>query len=68
MFIIKTDIEINYGLLCAYTVSPWLPPAYLTLTGLTIALDESVTTPVDVGPHLLYITAVSADYPGNVAI
>jgi len=67
-FVIKTDIEINYSLLCAYTVSPWLPPAYFSLTGLTIILDESFTIPIDVGPHTLYITAKSADYPGSVAI
>jgi hypothetical protein len=67
-FTIKTDVEVAYSLVCAYTATLLTPTAYsyVSLTGSTISVNPALTSTADVGLHTISIQATSTLYPGSV--
>jgi hypothetical protein len=67
-FTLKTDVEVAYSLLCAYTATLLTPAAYsyVSLTGSTISVNPALTYTADVGLHTISIQATSTLYPGSV--
>lgn len=48
--IVKTDVEINFGVVCPLTATLVNPPAFVTMSNFVLSADESQTTVADVGP------------------
>jgi hypothetical protein len=66
IMLLKTDIEIMYGTVCAWTASLVNPPPYMSLVNDTVIATEANTLPSDVGLHLITVNVVSTDYPLSV--
>ena len=43
------------------------PPAYVSIAGLTLTVDPTLTILADVGPHTISVLVSSLDYPVSVA-
>jgi len=63
---ITTDILTSYSLVCNLAASLVSPPTYVSIAGLTITVDPSLTTQADVGLHTISVLVDSSDYPANV--
>jgi hypothetical protein len=63
---ITTDIQSSYSLVCNLAASLINPPSYVSIAGLTITVDPSLTTQADVGLHTISVLVDSSDYPENV--
>lgn len=65
-FSVSTDILTNFGISCAYSVSLVSPPAFVSLSGLTITVNESLTTSANAGPNVINVKATSTNFSGTV--
>jgi hypothetical protein len=67
-FYFKTDIEVTHSLVCGLTATLLTPESYpyVSLSGLTISVDPSLTSASNVGLHTISIQATSTLYPGSV--
>jgi hypothetical protein len=67
-FTIKTDVEKDFGLLCAYNTALLTPSAYpyVSLNGSVITVDPTLTAQSDAGLHTVSISVSSSLYPGTV--
>ena len=43
------------------------PPAYVSITGLTLTVEPTLTVQADVGLHTISVLVSSLDYPASVA-
>lgn len=63
---VSSDLEQTYGIQCAFSASLVSPPAWATISGSTITLDESKTVAGDVGSTTITVLVDSQLYPSQV--
>jgi hypothetical protein len=63
---VKTDIEINYAIVCSLTCSLVSPPVYLTKVASNLTANALAATTADVGPHNINVNCVSTNFPATV--
>lgn len=63
---VTTDILTNYSLVCNLAATLISPPIYVSLAGLTITVDPSLTFWFDVGLKTISVLVDSLDYPSDV--
>jgi hypothetical protein len=52
-FVLTSNIETSYSLMCNYVFTLISPPAYVSLSGTTISVDPALTTDADVGTQTI---------------
>ena len=65
-FTIVTDIEQNYGLVCAYVASLVAPPTFVSLATTTLSVDPLLTTGAEIAVHPISVLVSSVLYPTTV--
>ena len=63
---ITTDILTNHSLVCNLAASLVSPPTYVSIAGLIITVDPSLTFLFDEGLNTISVLVDSSDYPTDV--
>ena len=63
---IRDSVQTSYNLFCAYTATFVGPPAFVSIYGSTLTVDESATSATDVTQHTITVNVASSLYPLTV--